>query len=485
MAYKNMNEKFLKLAEKIFENEKLLKEISEVKTFDKLYDMIKLQSKSKINEVELKEFMNKHGNLNRNNLNNLDETQLNSVAGGASSLKNKAIASALGFLTMAQIGAGMTSAKGISNESGLAATAVSTSKKSQTQNGRFKKWLSKHKTKAIVGGSGAAFIIAIGGAFLAKELSKSPSEKILHEIPFDLKFGENTQYIQIEDKLLNFVRNLWKKFWETYNKSTDNNLRISAVRNIYFNAIGNNMVNGEIDEDGYHYNYNNNRTDDIWNTAMDNANKDDKNWIENFSNVWDKNNKYIKGKGKSYFVDLISTLELYTNWFEKETTNATILPLIPSNKETSDYSPFTVEWSAELMNPGLLSQLEKALINFSDAINNTGLLSDENYAKQLRNIHNIKNALGEDRMSIWSNAIEARNQCDSTDVNGAPVVFVNAFIKGINDAKPSFTDKQIINLTNVVNYQIDIINNNDEVKAAYAAWENQHKSEASSSSSIT
>ncbi len=66
-----MDEKFLKLSEKIFENEKLLKKVVKCETFNKLYDIIKLESNLKISKEELKEFMDKYSNFNQDDLKEL------------------------------------------------------------------------------------------------------------------------------------------------------------------------------------------------------------------------------------------------------------------------------------------------------------------------------------------------------------------------------------------------------------------------------
>ncbi len=63
-----MNKNFSEFIDKIFENEKLLKNIIKAQTFDEIYDIIKLETNSKISKTELEEFMNKYSNFNQNDL---------------------------------------------------------------------------------------------------------------------------------------------------------------------------------------------------------------------------------------------------------------------------------------------------------------------------------------------------------------------------------------------------------------------------------
>ena len=211
-----MNEKFLELAEKIFENEKLLEKVLKCEIFDKLYDIIKSESNSKISRTELKEFMDNY------NQKNLSEAKLNLVSGGANGSKNKVIASALSFLIMAQMGAGIASAKD-SNKSETAVTPTFSTNKSKAKAGV----IAGSVAGVIAGSVGTVFVAAIVGLFAKKfydttKLIRAMSfEQLLArcDLSDNWKLGTAIQRkFTTETLLLTKVHSRWESFWTAFRK---------------------------------------------------------------------------------------------------------------------------------------------------------------------------------------------------------------------------------------------------------------------------
>ncbi len=191
-------------------------------------------------------------------LKNLNESELNSVAGGTNGFRNKAIASALSFLTMAQGGAGIASAKG-SNEARTAVTQTSTASK-QVQSLKTARLSARQIAGITAGAVGTVFIGTIGGLILDKDiqqlivhikLSKLPFEKVLEHLPNNWQFGksENKHVKRIENHLLGCcVGKKLEEFiiaWENALKYIAVNDKIvfdkGAVINVVEKTVGNSV----------------------------------------------------------------------------------------------------------------------------------------------------------------------------------------------------------------------------------------------------